>query len=223
MSIDITFLGHSGFLLSDGTHSLVIDPFLTGNPLATISPQQLSCDYLALTHGHADHIGDTVDIAGRSGATVIAAFEICNWLGEQGLQKLEPGNHGGTIVTAFGSVAFTKAYHSSSYEGRYMGMPAGLVVQMGGHTFYHAGDTDIFGDMALIGEIYRPDVVALPVGDRFTMGPEQASRACDMLGAELAIPIHYRTFDLLRQDAVGFNPAKAAVLQLNPGDTHRLD
>lgn len=223
MAIDITFLGHAGFLLSDGRHSLVIDPFLTGNPLATVTPEQVSCDYIALTHGHADHIGDTVDIAKRSDATVIAAFEICNWLGEQGLQKLEPGNHGGTIATAFGWVAFTKAYHSSSYEGRYMGMPAGLVVQMGGHTFYHAGDTDIFGDMALIGEIYRPDVVALPVGDRFTMGPELASRASDMTGVALAIPMHYRTFDLLRQDAAGFTPAKARVLQLNPGETHRLD
>ncbi|TVQ40330.1 MAG: metal-dependent hydrolase [Spirochaetaceae bacterium] len=222
MSLEITFLGHSGFRLSDGLHSLVIDPFLTGNPLATISADQVTCDYIALTHGHADHIGDTVGIAGRTNATVIAAFEICNYLAEQGLTRVEPGNHGGRIPTAFGSVAFTQAFHSSSYEGRYMGMPAGLVVRMGGHTFYHAGDTDIFSDMQLIGQWYKPDIAAVPVGDRFTMGPELAARACELIGAGIAIPIHYRTFDLLRQDCAGFRPKDVKVLELNPGDTHRL-
>ncbi len=222
MGLEITFLGHSGFRLSDGTHALVIDPFLSGNPLATMSAEQIECDYIALTHGHADHFGDTVEIARRTNATVIAAFEICNFLGERGIDKVEPGNHGGRIQTDFGWVAFTQAYHSSSYEGRYMGMPAGLVISMGGHTFYHAGDTDLFSDMQLIGEIYHPDISAVPIGDRFTMGPQLAARACDLIGSATAIPIHYRTFNLLLQDASGFKPKTATVLELNPGDTHRL-
>ena len=222
MGLEITFLGHSGFRLSDGTHALVIDPFLSGNPLAAMSAGQIECDYIALSHGHADHLGDTVEIARRTNATVIAVFEICNFLGERGVTRVEPGNHGGRIQTDFGWVAFTQAYHSSSYEGRYMGMPAGLVISMGGHTFYHAGDTDLFSDMQLIGETYRPDITAVPIGDRFTMGPQLAARACELIGAATAIPIHYRTFDLLLQDASGFKPETTRVLELDPGDTHRL-
>lgn len=222
MGLSITFLGQSGFSLSDGTSRLLIDPFLTGNPVAVTDPGTIECTHIALTHGHGDHMGDTVPIAKRTGATVIAANEIALYLGEQGLKKLEPGNPGGTIRTEFGSVTFTHAFHSSSYEGRYMGMPCGLVIEMGGVTFYHAGDTGIFSDMKLIGEIYRPLVAALPIGDRFTMGPKLALRAAEMIGPKYAIPIHYNTFPLLVQSADGFTPSGVEVHLMDPGDSWEL-
>jgi L-ascorbate metabolism protein UlaG (beta-lactamase superfamily) len=219
MALSITFLGHAGFLLSDGSSSLAIDPFLTDNPLARHSAEEIDVDYIALTHGHFDHISDTPTIAKRTGATVIGAFEICNYLGEQGIENVEPANTGGTIRTDFGSVTFTHAFHSSSHEGRYMGMPYGLIVQMGGATFYHAGDTGLFGDMKLIGELYRPDVAAIPIGDRFTMDAWLGTKAAEMVGAQYAIPIHYKTFPLLAQDASGFEPTGVEVKELDPGET----
>ncbi|MCG8481132.1 MAG: metal-dependent hydrolase [Spirochaetales bacterium] len=222
MALSITFLGHSGFRLSDGRSTLLVDPFLTGNPVATHTPEALDCTHIALTHGHGDHIGDTVAIAKRTGATVIAAFEIAEYSGEEGLTKLEPGNPGGTITTEFGTVTFTHAFHSSSYNGRYMGMPCGLVIEMGGIVLYHAGDTGIFSDMRLIGEIYKPVIAALPIGDRFTMGPELASRAAEMIKPKYAIPIHYKTFPPLRQSAEGFSPAGVEVHVMEPGDTWEL-
>ncbi len=221
MAVDITFLGHAGFVLSDGNSSLLLDPFLTGNELARHRPDDLRCDYVALTHGHPDHIGDTVAIAQRNDATVIAAFEICGFLGEQGLQKLEPGNPGGQIQTDFGWVAFTHAFHSSSYEGRYMGMPTGLVVQMNDLVFYHCGDTGLFGDMKLIGEIYTPDVAAIPIGDRFTMDAGLGAKAAELIAPRVAIPVHYKTFPILAQDARGFDPKGVEVKELEPGETWR--
>ncbi|MDX1682388.1 MAG: MBL fold metallo-hydrolase, partial [Phycisphaeraceae bacterium] len=119
----------------------------------------------------------------------------------------------------FGSVSFTQAFHSSSYDGQYMGMPCGLVIEMGGITFYHCGDTGLFSDMKLIGEVYQPDVVAVPVGDRFTMGPELATRAAEMIGAPVAIPIHYKTFPVLRQTIEGFEPEGVDVRELAPGES----
>ena len=150
MALTMTYLGHAGFLLDDGQHTLAIDPFLTGNPVARHKPEDLRCGYIALTHGHSDHFGDTLAIARRNNATVIGVFEICNFLNEQGVKRTEPGNPGGEITTPFGSVAFTQAFHSSSYEGRYLGMPCGLVIRIGGATIYHCGDTGLFGDMRLI-------------------------------------------------------------------------
>ena len=218
MSLKITFLGHSGFLLDDGRYTVAIDPFLTGNSLATTTPDQIACTHIALTHGHADHLGDTVAIALRTGATCIGAFEIAQYLQEQGVDAIEPGNPGGRIELPFGSVSFTPAFHSSSYEGRYMGMPCGLVVDIGGVVFYHAGDTALFSDMKLIGEIYQPDIAALPIGDRFTMGAEHASRAAEMIGPAVAIPVHYRTFPLLAQTAEHFAPHKVVVREMQPGE-----
>jgi len=218
MGITITFLGHAGFVLEDGEHALVIDPFLTGNPVARAKPEEIKCDYIALTHGHADHFGDTVAIAKANNATVIGAFEICNYLNEQGIEKTEPGNPGGKITTEFGWVAFTQAFHSSSYNGLYMGLPCGLVAQMGGTTVYHCGDTTVFGDMELIGEIYRPDIACIPIGDRFTMGPELATRAAEFIRPKVAIPIHYNTWPPIEQDPAAFKPAGVDVKVMNPGD-----
>lgn len=221
MPADITFLGHSGFLFSDGEHTLAVDPFLTGNPKAVHTPSEIKCTHIALTHGHADHFGDTIELAKANNAPVFAAFEITEYLGEQGLTNLEPGNPGGKIIAPFGFVAFTQAFHSSSYEGRYMGMPCGLVVNIGGVTIYHCGDTALFSDMKLIGELYKPDVACIPIGDRFTMGPEQATRAAEMIGAKVAIPIHYNTWPPIEQDPSSFCPRGVEVKVLSAGETWR--
>jgi len=223
MALTFTFLGHAGFLLTDGSHTLAIDPFLTGNPLATLAPGDVACDSIALTHGHADHIGDTLAIARANDATVYAAFEITEYLAAQGLTRLEPGNPGGRIETPFGFIAFTHAFHSSSYEGRYMGMPCGLIVRMGGVTAYHCGDTGLFSDMSLYGQIYKPDVAMIPIGDRFTMGPDLAARAAEMIGAKVAIPIHYNTWPPIEQDPSAFAPVGVQVKVMEPGQTWTQD
>jgi L-ascorbate metabolism protein UlaG (beta-lactamase superfamily) len=218
MGITVTFLGHAGFLLSDGTHTVAIDPFLTDNPVATMTPEEISCQAIVLTHGHADHLGDTVDIAKANDATVFGAFEIVECMGEQGIAG-EPGNPGGKIATDFGWVAFTQAFHSSSYNGRYMGMPCGVIVNLGGTTVYHLGDTTIFGDMKLLGEIYRPDIAMVPIGDRFTMGPELATRATELIKPKVAVPMHYKTWPLLGQDTKGFTPKGIKVKEMAPGES----
>jgi L-ascorbate metabolism protein UlaG (beta-lactamase superfamily) len=219
MPITLTYLGHSGLLISDGTYSLAIDPFLTGNPLAKHTPEDIACNYIALTHGHADHFGDTLRIAQNNDATVIAVYEICEFCREQGLTKLEPANTGGRVYTDFGYVAFTPAFHSSSYEGRYMGQPSGLVVSIGGVKIYHCGDTALFSDMKLIGQIAKPDIAAIPVGDRFTMGPRLATYAAEMIQPKIAIPIHYKTFPQLTSDISEFTPKGVQVRALQPGET----
>ena len=218
MSITVTFLGHAGFVLDDGAHALAIDPFLTDNPVATASAEEIRCHAIILTHGHADHLGDTVAIAKANNATVYAAFEIAEFLGEQGCNT-EPGNPGGKISGDFGWVAFTPAFHSSSYEGRYMGMPCGVVVNLGGVTVYHCGDTGLFGDMKLIGEIYRPDIAMIPIGDRFTMGPELAAKAAEWIKPKVAVPIHYKTWPLLVSDASGFTPQGMEIKVMEPGES----
>ena len=218
MSITVTFLGHAGFVLDDGAHAVAIDPFLTGNPVATLSADEIRCQSIVLTHGHADHLGDTVAIAKANNATVYAAFEIAEFLGEQGCST-EPGNPGGKISGDFGWVAFTQAFHSSSYEGRYMGMPCGVVVNLGGATVYHCGDTGLFSDMKLIGEIYRPDIAMIPIGDRFTMGPELATKAAEWIKPKVAVPIHYKTWPLLAPDASGFTPKGMEIKVMEPGES----
>lgn len=218
MPVTLTFLGHAGFVLEDGEHSVAIDPFLTGNPVATLKPEEIHCQSIVLTHGHADHLGDTVAIAKANGATVYAAFEIAEYLGDQGCNT-EPGNPGGKIKGDFGWVAFTQAFHSSSYEGRYMGMPCGVVVRLGGKTVYHCGDTGLFSDMKLIGEIYQPDIALIPIGDRFTMGPELATKAAEWIKPKVAVPIHYKTWPLLVSDASGFTPAGIEVKVMEPGES----
>ncbi len=218
MSLIITFLGHAGFLFDDGEHQLCVDPFLTGNELAKHKPEDIKCQTVALTHGHEDHFGDSLAILKNNDAQLIAANEICNYVAGQGHQNINPGNPGGTINTDFGSITFTHAFHSSSYQGQYMGMPCGLVIEIGGVTIYHCGDTGLFSDMKLIGDIYDPEIALIPVGNRFTMGPELATRAAELIQPKVAVPIHYKTFGLLRQDIDGFEPSAVKVREMQPGE-----
>ncbi len=220
MSVKITFHGHAAFSITDGTHTVLIDPFITGNPQAEsagITAESISCTHIALTHGHEDHVGDTMDIAKRCGATVFGPYELCNMLGEAGLEKLEPANPGGGVDMPFGRITMTHAFHSSSFGGKYMGMPSGLVIRMGDTTIYNTGDTGIFGDMALIAEIHRPDVLILPIGDRFTMGPADAGRAAEMVKAPIAIPCHFGTWPLIDADPDLFTPDGVEVRRLEVG------
>ncbi len=221
MSMKLTHLGHAGFILEDANHCVVIDPFLTGNPLAVTEPQDVKAGHIVLTHGHEDHVGDTQAIAEANGSVIYGAFELIGYFGEHGIaaDKLQPANPGGKIETDFGYVALTQAFHSSSYKGHYMGPACGAVVQIGGVTVYHCGDTCLFSDMKLIGEIYRPDVALIPAGDRFTMGPQQAATAAEFIGAKVAIPMHYGTFPIITSDISGFQPSGIEVRIMKPGET----
>ncbi len=229
MGVSLTFLGHAGFLVSDGEHTVAIDPFLTGNPVATITADQVKCDAIALTHGHEDHAGDAAAIAKQNDATIYAAYELATHFGNEGC-KVEPGNPGGKIETAFGYIAFTQAFHSSSFVGQYMGMPCGVIVHFAGtdgaagKTIYHTGDTALFGDMKLIGEIYQPDVACICIGDRFTMGPELGAKAAELIAPSVAaVPCHYKTWPLLAQSAEQFTPTGVTVKELAVGELLTLD
>ena len=219
MALEITFLGHAGFLLSDGEQTVAVDPFLSGNPVATMSPDQVRCGHVVVTHGHEDHFADTVSIAKANDATVYGAFELTTYCQQQGVEQVQPANPGGKIETDFGYVAFTQAFHSSSFKGQYMGMPCGAVVRMGGVTFYHCGDTALFSDMKLIGRLHEVDVAAVPIGDRFTMDGRQGAMAAEFIGPKVAIPIHFKTWPLLAQDTGGFEPEGVEVKELEPGET----
>lgn len=217
----LTFLGHSGLLLDIG-QQVAIDPFLTGNPVATKRAEELLPAYILLTHAHGDHYGDTESIAKRTGATVVASFEVVSYLGRQGISG-HAMNIGGSFTFPFGKVTYTPAWHSNSLpDGSYAGMPSGVVLEAEGKRLYHAGDTALFGDMALIGK-KALDVALLPIGDNYTMGPEDALEAVRLLRPKVVIPIHYNTFELIRQDAQAFKAAVEAqtdsqVVALKPGE-----
>lgn len=217
MALEITFLAHSGFLLSDGQHAVAVDPFLTDNPVAKHSPEQIRCDAVVLTHGHADHVGDSLAIAKANNATVYGVFELCTYCQSNGVDQVEPMNTGGKVEAPFGYVALTQAFHTSSFDGQYMGMPCGAVIRLGDTVFYHCGDTALFGDMELIGQLYKPHIAAIPVGDRFTMGPAHGARAAELIGPQVAIPMHYGTWPLLVSDISDFKPSGVKVKVIEPG------
>jgi L-ascorbate metabolism protein UlaG (beta-lactamase superfamily) len=221
-----TFFGHAAGYLETGSDKFIFDPFLTGNPKASVRATQVNPTYILLTHGHGDHVGDSVAISKRTGAPVITTFELANWLEAQGAKTVAM-NHGGWCKFSFGRVRFTIAFHSSSAMedgGRplYLGEPAGVVLETEGKTIYHAGDTALFSDMRLIGEDAPIDLALLPIGEHFTMGPKDAARAVEFLGAKRVVPIHYGTFPPLVGDPQEFaRLAKrkgAEVHVLQPGE-----
>ncbi|WGF87475.1 metal-dependent hydrolase [Marinivivus vitaminiproducens] len=224
----LRWLGQSAFHLTTSDRSILIDPFISGSPTA---PKDAldgvgTIDAILLTHGHDDHLGDTVDIAKRYGSTLVAQFEICMWANAQGVEKLQPMNTGGKIDLDGITIAMVQAFHSSAIvrDGVpiTMGDPAGLIVTADGTTIYHAGDTGIFSDMALIQRIYQPTVGLIPVGDRFTMGPELAAMACnEFLDLKTIVPIHWGTFDLLTGDPQDFakRVTRGEVKVLQPGES----
>lgn len=223
----ITWFGHSTFLLrTPGGRRIVFDPWLS-NPRCPAGIARPGADLILVTHGHADHTSDLLPLARETGATVVAAPELCDWLAARGLKGLSPMNIGGTQTLLGLEVSMTEARHSSSLvedgRARYMGEAAGYVVRLeDGVAIYFAGDTALFGDMRLIGERHRPDIALLPIGDRFTMGPADAAHACALLGVRMVVPMHWGTFPALTGTPEALKtlvPAGCAVLELQPGET----
>ncbi len=201
MATTLHFLGHGTFLVeTNGTHVL-IDPFLTDNPAASVSADDVPADVIILTHGHGDHVGDAVAVAGRTGALVIANFEIVQWLGAQGVDNSHPLHIGGAHAFDWGTVKLTIAHHGSMLpDGSDGGNPCGVLLKLEDGTIYHAADTGLFYDMKLIGE-EGIDLTILPIGDNFTMGPDDAIRAVKLIEPKRVIPDHYNTWPLIEQDA----------------------
>ena len=233
--VKLTWIGHASFILdTPGGKRALIDPWMTGNP---VCPESLhdpgDVDLILLSHGHSDHTGDVLRLArDKSPAAVICMIELGDYLGSKGVENIIGGNKGGTLSAEGISVTLTHAFHSSSYgeeDGTivYTGEPAGLIITLeNGYRIYFAGDTTVFGDMALIGELYRPDLAMLPIGDFFTMGPMEAAKAVELLGVKHVVPMHYGTFPLLVGTPQGLRDELAkrgltdvVVEELQPGDT----
>jgi L-ascorbate metabolism protein UlaG (beta-lactamase superfamily) len=230
MSLSILWLGHSTFLLqSPGGKRLLFDPWITGNPASPDAARNLGkLDLILVSHGHSDHTGDAVAVARSSGAQVLAPFEVSVWLQGKGLQNVTGMNPGGTLHALGLSITMVKAVHSSSVveDGKvvYLGVASGYIVKFeDGLTIYFAGDTDVFGDMRLIGELYQPSIAFLPIGDLYTMGPLQAAKACELLGVKQVVPMHYGTFPALTGTPAKLRelvePRGIQVLELKPGET----
>ncbi len=197
----LTWYGHAAIGIKTGGFSLLVDPFFTDNPAASVDANAVNPDFILVSHGHGDHVGDTVSIAARTGATVISNFEISNWLSAQGVQKVHPQHLGGGFQHPFGYLKLTLALHGSAMpDGSYGGNPAGfLLTTNDGKKIYLAQDTGLFGDMRLIGD-EGLDLAVLPIGDNFTMGPADALKAVKFLRPKLVFPIHYNTWELIAQD-----------------------
>jgi L-ascorbate metabolism protein UlaG (beta-lactamase superfamily) len=224
----LTWLGHAAFRLDTASGKRIyVDPFLNGNPKCPENektPERV--DVIALTHGHGDHVGDTVELAKKHGATVVALVELAAWLGKQGVEedKLRAPNKGGTVDADGVKFTLTNAFHSGSGpDGSYVGEPSGIVVKTEDEKkLYFAGDTNVFGDMQLIGRIYEPDVAVLPIGDHYTMGPKEAAVAVELLGVKRIVPCHWGTFGLLTgtpDELERLAPDSATIEKLEPGDS----
>ena len=204
MATELTWLGHGTWLIETGEHRILLDPFLDESPTAPIKADEVEADTILVSHGHFDHVADLVSVARRTGATVVACFEICDWVGKQGVEKTEPMNHGGGIDLPFGRVTLTVAHHSSVLpDGTYGGNPGGFKLNLADGVVYFACDTALFSDMQLIaaGGLY---LAVVPIGDRFTMGPADAVEAIKLLKPRLAAPAHYNTWPPIEQDAAAW-------------------
>ena len=224
MSTRVQWLGHACLRIDSDGQQIVIDPFLTGNPAAAAKANDIKTNFILVSHGHGDHLGDTVAIAQRTGATVVCNYEMSEWLQKQGVKKVHGQQHGGGHGFPFGRVKLTLAFHGSALpDGSYGGNPCGFLFYFkDGTKVYDAADTGLFGDMRLIGE-EGIDLAILPIGDNFTMGPDDALRAVQLLQPKKVLPIHYNTWPLIAQDAAAWaervrKETAAEPVVLKPGE-----
>ena len=228
MSLSFTWLGHSAFRMDIDGHTILLDPFLSNNPLSPIRPDEITPEYILLTHGHGDHVGDTIEIAKRTSAPVISNVEIAGWLRKQGVEKTIGMNIGGSHNLGFFTVKFTLAHHSSSLpDGTYGGNPVGFIITTAQHNIYFAGDTTIFTEMAWIGDM-GIDVAFLPIGDFYTMGVQDSLKAIELVRPRFVVPMHYATFPGIMQDGGAWanmvnNQTSATPIVLDPGGKYTID
>ena len=226
MAVDIRFLGHATVELKAGDTTVLVDPFITGNPKATVAASELEPTHIFLTHGHQDHYGDIVEIAKRTGATVVALTEIAGELGEQGIENVFDPNFGGTVTFDWGWVKMVPAWHTSTTPNGTVTPPAGLLINIGGALVYHLGDTALFSDMQLISRRGdKVDVALVPIGGHYTMDRYDAVTAVEFIDPGTVIPVHYDTMPVIETDAEAFkadveSQTSAQVVILAPGETH---
>jgi L-ascorbate metabolism protein UlaG (beta-lactamase superfamily) len=222
--MDVRFLGHACFTLSDGDTTVLIDPFLSGNPMAAVSADEVSATTILLTHGHADHVGDTVAIAKRTGAPVVAITELAGELGEEGLE-VNDCNLGGTATFDWGWAKLVPAWHTSTTPKGTVNTPAGLLINFQDTIVYHLGDTALFSDLQLVGKRHPIDIALICIGGHYTMDRHDAVDAADFVGAKTIIPCHYNTFPPIETDAGAFQTdlektLDATAVVLDPGQAH---
>jgi L-ascorbate metabolism protein UlaG (beta-lactamase superfamily) len=228
MAVDIRFLGQSCFELKAGGATVITDPFLTGNPLAAASADEVEPDVILLTHGHGDHLGDTVDIAKRTGATVVAIVELANEISEAGVENVMDPNFGGTVQFDWGWVKLVPAWHTAVSPSGTAHMPAGLLIHIGDRLIYHLGDTCLFSDIKLIAQRGdKVDLALVPIGGHYTMDRYDAVTAVGFIEPQQVIPCHYNTFPPIETDAEAFkqdvqNAGYSEVIVVEPGGTHTL-
>jgi L-ascorbate metabolism protein UlaG (beta-lactamase superfamily) len=229
--VDIRFLGHACFELTEGDTRVLVDPFLTGNPKAAVEASEVDPTHVFLTHGHADHWGDVVDVAKRTGAQAVAIVELANELTDSGVENVADPNLGGTVEFDGGWVRLVPAWHTSTTPGGTVNTPAGLVINLGGKTVYHLGDTALFSDLRLVRERDSLDVALMCIGGHYTMDRHDAAVAAELVGAGTVIPCHYGTFPPIETDAEAFKSdvesrtsgegqTQTKVVILQPGETH---